>query len=214
MRAPPGIASTRSFTVLRDHRAASLRAPQVDRVPPVHADSNQGCGIRKCATTVRTRITGTTKTTLRDIPPSQRFAGGRSSSPTMTVASSAKRMPALINDARTGNICGGHIAEKLAAQPQPGRTGCATQSTTKPRRTTQAATTGERVAPCVLMGMSPDYRSGTPVARRPRRRARRNGCHARQRSGVTALCCQRRVGGDRRRSHRALPKSFLRTRRT
>ncbi len=134
---------------------------------------NQGCGIRKCATTVRARITGTAKTVLRDIPPSHRFALGRSSSPTMTVASSAKRIPALISDARKGNNCGGHTVGRLAEQAQPGRTGCAIQSTSKPRRTTQAATTGERVAPRVLLGMSSDYRSGTPVARRPRRRGRR-----------------------------------------
>ena len=135
---------------------------------------DQGCGIKKCATTVRNRTTGTVKTTIREMRPSQRFARGRSNSPTMTVASNAKRMPALINDARTGNNCGGHTAGRLAEQAQPGRTGCAIQSTNKPRRTTQAATTGERVAPCVWMGMSPDYRSGMPVARRPRRRGRRH----------------------------------------
>ncbi len=140
---------------------------------PSQAGSNQGCGIRKCATTVRARITGTANTVLRDIPPSHRFALGRSSSPTMTVASSAKRIPALISDARKGNNCGGHTAGRLAEQAQPGRTGCAIQSTNKPRRTTQAATAGERVAPRVLLGMSPDYRSGTPVARQPRRRGRR-----------------------------------------
>ena len=127
---------------------------------------DQGCGIRKCATTVRNRTTGTVKTTIREVRPSQRFARGRSNSPTMTVASNAKRMPALINDARTGNNCGGHTAGRLAEQAQPGRTGCAIQSTNKPRRTTQAATTGERVAPRVLLGMSPDYRSGTPVVSR------------------------------------------------
>ena len=125
----------------------------------------------------------------------------------MTVASSAKRMPALISDARTGNNCGGHTAGRLAAQAQPGRTGCAIQNTSKPRRTTQAATTGERMTPCVLMGMSPDYRSGTPVARRPRGQARRNGRHARQRSAVTASRCQRRVGGDRRRPARIVPSN-------
>ena len=144
---------------------------------PRQAGSNQGCGIRKCATTVRIRITGTAKTTLRHIPANRWFAGGRSSSPTMTVASSAKRMPAPISDARTVNSCGGHTAGRLAAQAQPGRAGCAIHSTSKPRRTTPAATTGERVAPCVVMGMSTGYRSGTP-ARRPRHRARRNGRHA------------------------------------
>jgi len=127
---------------------------------PSQAGSNQGCGIRKCATTVKTRTAGTAKTMLRDIPPSQRFALGRSSSPTMTVASSAKRIPALISDARKGNNCGGHTAGRLAAQAQPGRTGCAIHSISKPRSTTQAATTGERVAPDVLLGMSPAvYRS-------------------------------------------------------
>lgn len=142
----------------------AFRGPRRQAAP---SGSNQGCGIRKCATTVRTRTTGTAKTTLRDIPPSQPFARGRSSSPTMTAASSAKRMPALISDARTGSKCGGHIAGKLAAHPQPGRTGCAIQRTSKPIRTTQAATTGERVAPCVWMGILPDYRSGTLVARPP-----------------------------------------------
>lgn len=130
---------------------------------PRHAGLNQGCGMRKCATTVRTRITGTAKTTLRDILPSQPFARGRSSSPTMTVASSAKSVPALISDARTGNKCGGHIAGRRTAHPQPGRTGCTIQRTSKPKRTTEAATTGERVAPCVGMGMLPDYRSGTQL---------------------------------------------------
>jgi hypothetical protein len=74
----------------------------------------------------------------------------------MTVASNANRIPALINDARTGNNCGGHTAGRLAEQAHPGRTGCAIQSASKPTRTTQAATTGERVAPSVLMYMSPD----------------------------------------------------------
>ena len=87
----------------------------------------------------------------------------------MTVASSAKRMAALISDARIGNNCGGHTPGRLAPQAQPGRTGCAIQSTSKARRTTQAATTGECVAPCVWMGMSPDYRSSTVAARRLRR---------------------------------------------
>lgn len=134
------------------------------RQHPRQASSNQGCDIRKCATTVRTRTTGTAKTTLRDIPPSQAFARDRrSSSPTMRVASSTPRMPALISDARTGSNCGGHIAGKLAAHPQPGRTGCAIQRTSKPRRTTQAATAGERVAPRVWMVMLPDYRSALPL---------------------------------------------------
>lgn len=114
---------------------------------PRSAGSTQGCGITKCATTVRTRITGTARTTLRYMPPSQVLArDGRSNSPMMTVASSATRMPALISDARTGSKCGGHIAERLTAHPQLGKTGCATQRTNKPRRTTQAAITGERVA--------------------------------------------------------------------
>jgi hypothetical protein len=117
---------------------------------PRPAVSNQGCGITKCATTVRTRITGTARTTLRDIPPSQLLArDGRSKIPMMTMTSSATRMPALISDARTGSKCGGHIAGKPVAHPQPGRTGCAIHKASKPRRTTQAATTGERVEPGV-----------------------------------------------------------------
>lgn len=133
---------------------------------PRPAGLNQGCGMRKCARTVRTRITGTGRTILRDIPLSRPLARGRSRSPTMTVASSATRMPALINDARTGSKCGGHIPGKPAAHAQPGRTGCAAKRTSKPRMTAHAATTGDRVAPCVWMGMLPDYRSGTCVARR------------------------------------------------
>jgi hypothetical protein len=58
-------------------------------------------------------------------------------------------MPALISDARTGSKCGGHIAERLTAHPQLCKIGCAIQRTSSPRRTTQAATTGERVAPRV-----------------------------------------------------------------
>lgn len=170
LRNPPRRASTRGFTVSPTQRVSTLRdlrwtayhrsMPREDL-----ADRNQGCGIRKCTTTVRTRITGTTKTTLREKPASHRFAEDRSSRPTMTVASNAKRMHALINDARTGNNCGGHSAEVLAVQAQPGRTGCATQSTTKARRTTQAAIAGERVATWVLVGMSTGYRTGTPVER-------------------------------------------------
>lgn len=58
------------------------------------------------------------------MPPSQVLArDGRSNSPIMTVASIATRMPALISDARTGSKCGGHIAERLTAHPQLGKTG-------------------------------------------------------------------------------------------
>ncbi len=157
---------------------------------PNHASANQGCGIRKCATTVRSRITGTATTAHRDRPPSHGFALGRSNSPTTRVASSTESMPALISDARTGSSCGAHAAGRLAAQAQPGRNGCAIQSASKPKRTTQAANTGERVVPCVLMGMQPDYRSGTPIARRPRRRhqrAVRSGAQQKHSSRISSL---------------------------
>lgn len=110
---------------------------------PRCAGSTQGCGITKCATPVRTRTTGTARTTLRYMPPIQVLAlDGRSNGPIMTVASSVARMTALISDARTGSKCGGHIAERLTAHPQLGKTGWAIQRTSSPSRTIPAATTG------------------------------------------------------------------------
>lgn len=130
---------------------------------------NQGCGITKCATTFRTRITGTAITALRDNRPSQRSARGRNISPTMTVARSAKSSIALISDARTGHRWGEHTPGRLAEHAHPGRTGCETQRMNNPSSTTPAARTGERVVPFVLTGMSPDYRSDGPTQRRSQR---------------------------------------------
>jgi hypothetical protein len=161
-RRPRGREHAAEHAVSFELQAVPQRVPvagqcfEVHTTNPNQARPNQGCGIRKCATTVRSRITGTAMTAHRDMPPSHGFALGRSNSPTMRVASSMERMPTLISDARIGNTCGGHADGRLAAQAQPGRSGCAIHSTNKPRRTTQAATTGERVAPGVLMGMSQD----------------------------------------------------------
>ena len=98
----------------------------------------------------------------RDKPPSHGLALGQNNTPMMRVTSSTESTPALISDARTGRSCGGHKPGRLAAQAQPGSNGWVIQSTSKPKKTTEAAITGERVAPCILMDISPDYRSGTP----------------------------------------------------
>lgn len=82
--------------------------------------------------------------------------------PMMRAASSTKRMPALINEARTGNKCGGHIAEKLTAHPQLGRIGCAIQRINKPTRNKQTAARGERVVKRVSLAKKQDYRSDNP----------------------------------------------------
>ena len=134
---------------------------EVNASNPNQASENQGCGIRKCTTTVRSRITGTAMMAHRDKPPSHGLALGRNNTPMMRVTSSTESTPALIRDARTGRSCGGHKPGRLAAQAQPGSNGWVIQSTSKPKKTTEAAITGERVAPCILMDISPDYRSGT-----------------------------------------------------